>query len=175
MPNGVQCAGCVGNRTIADVTKVEELKRSFRVASDPEAFIRRHSGLPGPRGNLELAQAVADEGDERLFRRLTGWGPDRAPANTPEEFLTVCGVVGLGRLVAEGRVDLVPALRAFASDPRWRTREAVAMALQRWAASIFAACSPRCAGPGGTATSSGPWWPRCASLRFCVIRRPPIG
>jgi hypothetical protein len=41
-------------------------------------------------------------------------------------------VVGLGRLVADGRVDLVPDLRAFASDPRWRTREAVAMALQRW-------------------------------------------
>jgi hypothetical protein len=71
MPNRVRCAGCVENRTIALVTKVEELRRSFRAASDPEALIRRHSGLPGPRGNLELAQAAADDGDERLFRRLT--------------------------------------------------------------------------------------------------------
>ena len=43
----------------------------------------------------------------------------------------MCGVVGLGRLVAEGRADLVEELRMHASDPRWRVREAVAMALQR--------------------------------------------
>jgi hypothetical protein len=60
------------------------------------------------------------------------WGPDPAPDNTPEGFLPVCGVVGLGRLLAEGRVDLVPEVRASAEDPRWRVREAVAMALQRW-------------------------------------------
>jgi hypothetical protein len=116
------------------VSKTEELRRAFRDAKDPEAFIRRHSNLPGPRGNLELVQAIADEGDEVLFRRLIAWGPDRAPENTPEGFLPVCGVVGVGRLVADGRVDLVPELRAFAEDPRWRVREAVAMALQRWGA-----------------------------------------
>jgi hypothetical protein len=114
------------------VSKTEELRRAFRDAKDPEVFIRRHSNLPGPRGNLELVQAVADEGDEALFRRLVAWGPDRAPENTPEGFLPVCGLVGLGRLVADGRVDLVPELRPFAEDPRWRVREAVAMALQRW-------------------------------------------
>ena len=48
-----------------------------------------------------------------------------------DEFLVVCGVVGLGRLVAEGRMDLVNELRAHASDLRWRVREGVAMALQR--------------------------------------------
>lgn len=55
-----------------------------------------------------------------------------APTNTPQEFLAFCGVVGLGRLVAEGRHDLLLALRRHASDPRWRMREGVAMALQRW-------------------------------------------
>lgn len=114
------------------MSKVGDLRVAFRAAGDPEAFIRAHSGLPGPRGNLELAQAVADEGGERLFRRLVRWGAERAPVNTPEEFLMVCGVVGLGRLLAEGRTDVLPELRAFASDPRWRTREGVAMALQRW-------------------------------------------
>jgi hypothetical protein len=114
------------------VGKVDELRAAFRAAPDPEAFIVEHSNLPGPRGNLELAFAVAEEGNERLFRRLLRWGPDVAPVNTPEEFLPVCGLVGLGRLVGEGRIALVPTLRTFASDPRWRTREAVAMGLQRW-------------------------------------------
>ncbi|MEI7771986.1 MAG: HEAT repeat domain-containing protein, partial [Chloroflexales bacterium] len=51
--------------------------------------------------------------------------------NTPDEFLAVCGVLGLGRLLAEGQRDLLPRLRGLARDPRWRTREGVAMALQR--------------------------------------------
>jgi hypothetical protein len=114
------------------VSKVEELRRGFRRVRDPEAFIRRHSDLPGPRGNLELVQVVADEGDEALFRRLVAWGPDRGPENTPEAFLAVCGVVGFGRLVADGRLDLASEVRAFAEDPRWRVREAVAMGMQRW-------------------------------------------
>ncbi|MGZ8652956.1 MAG: hypothetical protein ACXWX5_12395 [Actinomycetota bacterium] len=114
------------------MSKVEELRVAFRASRDPEAFIREHSNLPGPRGNLELAEAVALEGDEALFRRLVAWDPDRAGVNTPEGFLSVCGVVGLGELRAHGRTDVLPELRAFASDPRWRTREAVAMALQRW-------------------------------------------
>ncbi len=114
------------------MNKVEGLRLAFRKSKDPEAFIRKHSNLPGPRGNLELVQAVADEGDERLFRRLVAWGPDRAPENTPDGFLAVCGVVGFGRLVADGRTDLVLEIRAFAEDPRWRVREAVAMGLQRW-------------------------------------------
>lgn len=117
---------------MANVNKADELRATFLQASDPEAFIRSHSNLPGPRGNLELAQVVADEGDEALFRSLVAWTPDLAPENTPEGFLPVCGVVGFGRLVAEGRTDLVPEIRAFSEDPRWRVREAVAMGLQRW-------------------------------------------
>jgi hypothetical protein len=45
--------------------------------------------------------------------------------------ITVCGVLGLGRLLAEGQRDLLPRLCDLACDPRWRTREGVAMALQR--------------------------------------------
>ena len=113
-------------------SKVDRLRVAFGEAVDPEDFIRVHSGLPGPRGNLELAAAVAEEGDERLFRRLLRWGPDRAPENTPDGFLAVCGVVGLGALLARGRTELTSELREFASDPRWRVREGVAIALQRW-------------------------------------------
>jgi len=100
--------------------------------SDWQRYLLAESGLPGPRGNIELAQAVADVGDESLFTRLLAFDAVRAPANTAEEFLHFCGVMGLGRLLAEGRLDVLPTLRRCAGDVRWRTREAVAMALQRW-------------------------------------------
>lgn len=74
---------------------------------------------------------MADEGTASRFEGLLAWGPDRAPFGSSEEFLAVCGTVGLGRLAAEGDREVLPRLRALASDPRWRVREAVAMALQR--------------------------------------------
>ena len=55
---------------------------------------------------------------------------DRARENTPECFLVFCGVVGLGKLIAAGDVSELGRLRSYASDGRWRIREAVAMALQ---------------------------------------------
>ncbi len=98
---------------------------------DWDAYLQAESGLPGPRGNLELAQAVADVGNPAIFQRYAAITAEEAPSNTPGEFLAFCGVVGLGRLVAEGHHELLPTLRHHASDPRWRLREAVAMALQR--------------------------------------------
>lgn len=95
-----------------------------------EPYLLAHSGLPGPRGNLELAAVAAEMGDRERFERWLAYGPDHAPTNTPEEFLSFCGTLGLGRLIAEGDESGWPALRARASDPRWRTREAAAMALQ---------------------------------------------
>jgi hypothetical protein len=38
----------------------------------------------------------------------------------------------LGRLLAEGRTELLEVLRRLASDPRWRVREGVAIALQKF-------------------------------------------
>ena len=101
--------------------------------SDRPAFLRRHSGLPGPRGNLELAQAAADVGREADFREWIALGSRVASRSVDptDEFLAMCGVVGLGRLVAEGRAELAGELRVYAEDPRWRVREGVAMALQR--------------------------------------------
>jgi hypothetical protein len=95
---------------------------------DQVTFLREHSRLPGPRANLELMQAAADGADERSFREWIALGSGDDPT---DEFLAVCGLVGLGRLLAEGRRDLVGELYAYASDSRWRVREAVTMALQR--------------------------------------------
>ncbi len=113
------------------MTNADEYRARLRALHDWDAYLLKESGLPGPRGNLELAQVVADEGDLRLFRRYAGYAADEAPTNSPYEFLAFCGIVGLGRLVAEGHGDLLRALRRHATDPRWRIREAVAMALQR--------------------------------------------
>jgi len=100
-------------------------------------FLLMNSGLPGPRGNLELAQAVADIVDEPRLRKWLAWTADKAPTNSPEEFLSFCGAVGLGRLLVEGRREVLKDLRGFAADSRWRMREGVAMALQRWGAHDF--------------------------------------
>lgn len=104
------------------VRRVDEHRRRLAGEADWETYLREHSGLPGPRADLDLVQAVAEAGDLPRFERY---------ARSDDEFLATCGAVGLGRLVAEGRLDLVPRLRALASDPRWRVREGVAMGLQR--------------------------------------------
>ncbi len=99
----------------------DDYRRALRDAADWASYLREHSGLPGPRANLELVQAVADEGDAARLDALI---------DTDDEYLVMCGVVGLGRLLAEG-AEVVPRLRRHAMDSRWRVREAVAMALQR--------------------------------------------
>ena len=66
----------------------------------------------------------------RIFLPLLEYTPDLAPEGTPEEFLAFCGTAGLGEIIANGLREYLPDLRRQASDPRWRIREAVALALQ---------------------------------------------
>jgi hypothetical protein len=113
------------------MNKTERYRSTLKELDEWEPFLLQESGLPGPRGNLELARVVADAGDEAQFARWRTWDAAHAPTNDPHEFLAFCGVLGLGRLLAEGQRDVLPALRRHAADPRWRIREAVAMALQR--------------------------------------------
>lgn len=114
--------------------RVETYREHLRQMCDWESYLLAESRLPGPRGNLELAQAAADEGDATQFRTWAAVGPAEAPTNTPGEFLAFCGVLGYGRLLAEGDRAALPEIRRAANDPRWRVREAAAMALQRWGA-----------------------------------------
>ena len=111
--------------------KVEDYRNQLHklYVADWDAFLLAESGLPGPRGNIELARAVAMEGDAACFDRYLAIDASQAPVNTPGEFLAFCGVLGLGGLVAAGERPL-SALKVPANDARWRTREAVAMALQ---------------------------------------------
>jgi hypothetical protein len=112
--------------------RVDGYREKLRQLEDWEPFLLEQSGLPGPRGNIELARAVAEEGEPELFEYLLAFDAERAPTNSPYEFLAFCGVLGLGKLLAQGRREVLETLRECASDPRWRMREAVAMALQRW-------------------------------------------
>jgi hypothetical protein len=114
------------------MASIENYKAVLRDLDDWVDYLLSNSGLPGPRGNLELARAVAELGDRGLFLGWAALGADTAPTNSPAEFLTFCGVVGLGHCLARGEMDLVPLLKQRANDSRWRTREAVAMALQCW-------------------------------------------
>jgi 3-methyladenine DNA glycosylase AlkC len=113
------------------MNKADAYRETLRTLGNWDLFLLRESGLPGRRGNLELAQAVADEGDGELFKRYLAFDPGKAPVNSPHEFLAFCGVVGLGKLLSQGKMEVLTTLRPFASDPRWRMREGVAMALQR--------------------------------------------
>jgi hypothetical protein len=106
------------------VSRTSEYRTRLRAlaAADWDAFLLGESGLPGPRANLELVQAVADEGRLEQFRR---W------IRCDEEYLAMCGAVGLGRVLADGADDVLGQLRTLAGDGRWRVREGVAIGLQR--------------------------------------------
>ena len=106
--------------------KADEYRQILREIDDWVPFLRRESGLPGPRGNLELAHAVAEAGNRQRFEQLLAF---QAEENTPEVFLVFCGLIGLGKLAGRDP-ELFDRLRKYASDPRWRIREAVATGLQ---------------------------------------------
>ncbi len=113
------------------MSKVDDYRQALASQSDWDTFLTAHSGLPGPRGNIELGKAAADVAPADQIRAWLEWTAERAPTNSPEEFLAFCGVLGLGRLALEGDAAALPQLLSSASDQRWRVREGVAMALQR--------------------------------------------
>jgi hypothetical protein len=116
------------------MTKVDDYREELQRLDPWEPFLLNESRLPGPRANLELAFAVALEGSEVQILKLAALDPEDAPQNTRDEFLTVCGVIGLGYLAARGEGEHFAIIRNKASDPRWRIREAVALGLQKYGA-----------------------------------------
>ncbi|MBN2117466.1 MAG: HEAT repeat domain-containing protein [Anaerolineales bacterium] len=108
------------------MTKIDDYRQTLKKLDDWIPFLLKESCLPGPRGNLELAHAVAQEGKKQKFEQFLSF---QAEENTPEVFLVFCGVLGLGKLAAN-EPGLFDCLRPYASDTRWRVREAVATGLQ---------------------------------------------
>ncbi len=112
--------------------KVDTYQEILRGKSEWEEYLLEESRLPGPRANIELARAVAEEGEEQCFRSFLTYNAEIAPVNTPYEFLAFCGVLGQGKLLENGQIEALKILKDCATDSRWRIREAVAMALQRY-------------------------------------------
>lgn len=112
-------------------TRAEYYRSELRTRRDWIPFLRAQIERAGTRADLELAGAVAEEGSRKIFLELLRQGPKDAPNGSPDEFLAICGVLGIGRLAARGDEQALTRLRSLASDPRWRVRGAVVMALQR--------------------------------------------
>src|SRR5256884_3534450 len=102
--------------------RTDVYREELRDLQNWEPYLKKHAGLPGPRANLELVAAVADEADpDRLWRFSA----------SNDELLALCGTAGLGRVALLEPDTVMTWLRELASDPRWRVREGVALALQR--------------------------------------------
>jgi hypothetical protein len=93
-----------------------------------EAYLRANSKLPGPRANLELLGRAAEEVDKE---RALAWAGREVGADPADVFVIMVGLVGLGRLAAEGDEGGLALLRRRAQDENWRVREGVAIGLQR--------------------------------------------
>lgn len=123
-----------------------------------EPYLKANSGLPGPRANLELVEAVGEEADADLLWRLSA---------SSDEFLALCGTAGLGRLVATDPNAVLGWLKELAQDPRWRVREGVAIALQR----MGSASMPQLIAAMEIWSKEGPFVQRAAAAGLC---EPPL-
>jgi len=107
-------------------------------------FLVSKSNLPGPRGNLELASEfieLVEINFSRDLKRLWTFctkairiSPVEAPVNDPKEFLPFCGAYAIGAIGSVSPAYFSKALfrlRELSEDSRWRTREAVAMGIQK--------------------------------------------
>jgi len=103
-------------------SRVAVYREELRQLQHWEPYLKKHSGLPGPRANLELVAAVAEEADADVLWQLSA---------SKDEYLALCGTAGLGRIALLEPDSVMSRLRELASDPRWRVREGVAMALQQ--------------------------------------------
>lgn len=127
--------------------EIENYFKEFLKSGDDEKIIEylvSNSNLPGRRANIELGNAFAEvfedyfaKDPERLWNlclKLIEISPDEAPVNDPKEFLPFCGALaigGIGSLSSEYFQDALSHLQELANDPRWRTRESVAMGIQK--------------------------------------------
>ena len=66
------------------MNKTETYRQTLRSLKDWVPFLKKNSGLPGPRGNLELAYTVADIGTQEQFEHFLHFNGDE---NTPEMFV----------------------------------------------------------------------------------------
>jgi hypothetical protein len=111
---------------------IEKLKPIINDRERLEKFIIENSNLPGPRGNIELAFALAEiYGNLDVLFEWTKITEDQADVNNPKSFLAFCSAACLGKIYTKTKdKKLISLLKKLANDGRWRMREAVAFAFQ---------------------------------------------
>jgi len=108
-----------------------------------EFYLRDNSRLPGPRANLELASDVGTilasfvpkypENVHTLLDQFANGDRKSVVANTPDEFIMMCGIIGYGMcaaVYAPWREESFEMLEHYACNAHWRIRESVALAYQ---------------------------------------------
>jgi len=136
------------------VGRVEQYRAELRRLTDWEPFLKKNSGLPGARANLELVEAVGEEADAERLWRLSA---------SSDEFLALCGTAGLGHLAVSDPVPVMSWLQELAGDPRWRVREGVAIALQH----LGRHSMPRLLAEMEKWATQGPYQQRAAAAGLC--------
>ena len=134
--------------------RVDGYRAELRGLEHWEPYLKKHSGLPGPRANLELVQAVGDEADSDRLWRFSA---------SADEFLALCGTAGLGKVALMEPDTVMTWLRELASDRRWRVREGVAIALQR----IGRESMPHLLAEMEVWAGEGPYVQRAAAAGLC--------
>jgi hypothetical protein len=134
--------------------RVEQYRAELRRLTDWEPFLKKNSGLPGPRANLELVEAVGEEADAERLWRLSA---------SSDEFLALCGTAGLGHLAVSDPVPVMSWLHELAGDQRWRVREGVAIALQN----LGRHSMPRLLAEMEKWSTEGPYQQRAAAAGLC--------
>src|ERR1700687_6126912 len=110
----------LGSRDMAP--RAEVYRAELRRLKDWEPYLKKHSGLPGPRANLELVRAVGEEADADRLWRLSA---------SSDEFLALCGTAGLGKVALMEPDTVMTWLRELAAGARWGGRGGGGRAL-RW-------------------------------------------
>jgi hypothetical protein len=134
--------------------RAEQYRAALRRLPEWEAYLKKNSGLPGARANLELVEAVGEEADAERLWRLSA---------SSDEFLALCGTAGLGHLAVSDPVNVMPWLRELAADRRWRVREGVAIALQHMGRHSM----PRLLAEMEKWSTDGPFVQRAAAAGLC--------
>jgi hypothetical protein len=102
------------------------------------SFLQKHSGLPGARANLRLAESFADEcalkgpAVDTLIVGMLTVHADAAPGATEFEFIPVCAALAVAKRGAKDksfRPRAFTLLKDAADDLRFRVRDAVSQAL----------------------------------------------
>lgn len=102
----------------------------FPQGADLLPALQKESRLPGPRANLELLQQFVAECTSEQADQCLASLRQPIPADSPTEFVAMCGVAASGKLIASGDNTYFSHVQHAARHASWRVREAAAIALQ---------------------------------------------